>query len=172
VVVISDRPGVKALDRAAAAGIPTRVVPWSEFEDRDSFTRAICDAVTEAGAEAMVLAGFMRILAPVAIRRFPDRILNVHPALLPAFPGARAVGQALEYGVKLTGVTVHFVDEHIDHGPIIAQEAVPVLPGDDEATLHARIQRVEHDLYPRVVSAFANGRLRVEGRIVRWEEER
>ena len=119
----------------------------------------------------MVLAGFMRILAPVAIERFPLRILNVHPALLPAFPGAHAVQQALEHGVKLTGVTVHFVDEHVDHGPIIAQEAVRVLPDDDEAELHARIQKVEHDLYPRAVSAFARGKLSVSGRVVRWEED-
>ena len=171
VVVVSDRPGVRALNRAAEAGIPTEVVDWSGFDDRDTFTRAICDTVEGAGAEAMVLAGFMRILAPVAIERFPLRILNVHPALLPAFPGAHAVSQALEHGVKVTGVTVHFVDEHVDHGPIIAQEPVRVWPDDDEERLHARIQKVEHDLYPRAVSAFARGRLSVSGRVVRWEEE-
>ncbi len=172
VVVVSDRASVRALDRAEAAGIPTRVVEWSAFADRDSFTRAVCDAVADAGAEAMVLAGFMRILAPVAIERFPERIINIHPALLPAFPGAHAVRQALAHGVKLTGVTVHFVDEQVDHGPIIAQEPVRVFPDDDEASLHARIQQVEHDLYPKVVSAFAQGRLRVAGRIVHWEGPR
>ncbi len=171
VVVVSDRFGVKALERARGAGIRTEVVDWALFDDRDAFTLAICDTVERAGAEAMVLAGFMRILAPEAIHRFPLRILNVHPALLPAFPGAHAVRQALDHGVKVTGVTVHFVDEHVDHGPIIAQEAVRVLPDDDEDALHARIRQVEHRLYPRAVSAFARGRLSVSGRHVRWLEE-
>lgn len=172
VLVVSDRPGVKALERAAAAGIPTRVVDWSDYGDRNAFTRTVCETVEAAGAEAIVLAGFMRILSPAAIERFPLRIVNVHPALLPAFPGAHAVRQALEYGVKVSGVTVHFVDEHVDHGPIIAQRAVPVYADDDEETLHARIQAVEHELYPQAVSAFARGKLSVSGRVVRWEEDR
>jgi len=170
VLVLSDRPDVRALSRARAAGIPTRVVAWDAFADRAAFTTAVCDAVANAGAEAMVLAGFMRILAPEAVRRFPYRIINVHPALLPAFPGAHAVEQALAYGVKLTGVTVHFVDEEVDHGPVIAQEAVPVEVDDDETTLHARIQTVEHRLLPEVVDAFAAGCLAIEGRHVRWEK--
>jgi phosphoribosylglycinamide formyltransferase 1 len=166
VLVLTDRPGVRALERAAAAGIPTVVVDWSEHPERTSFTTAVCDAVEASGAEAMVLAGFMRILGPEAIRRFPDRILNVHPALLPAFPGAHAVSAALAHGVKLTGVTVHVVDEQVDHGPIVAQEAVPILPGDTEETLHARLQQVEHRLYPRVVRMLAEGRLEIDGRTV------
>ena len=164
--VIADRPQALALERARAAGIPTEVVAWSG--DRDSFTTAVCDAADRHGAEALVLAGFMRILSPGAIARFPDRILNVHPSLLPAFPGADPVRQALAYGVKVTGVTVHFVDEDVDHGPIAAQQPVPVEESDTEESLHARIQEVEHRLYPEVVNALGHGRLRIEGRTVVW----
>jgi phosphoribosylglycinamide formyltransferase-1 len=169
VVVISDRRGVYGLDRAAAANLRAVVVPWDEFDDRDRFTEAVCDVAADHGARALVLAGFMRILAPGAIRRFPNRILNIHPALLPSFPGAHAVPQALAHGVRLTGATVHFVDEEVDHGPIISQEAVPVLDGDDETALHARIQEVEHRLLPEALDALARGRLRVTGRHVIWE---
>jgi phosphoribosylglycinamide formyltransferase-1 len=156
VLVLSDVPGVKALSRAEDAGVPTAVVEWSDHPDRESFTRAVCDRVEQAGASSIVL------------RRFPGRILNIHPSILPAFPGAHAVPDALEYGTKLTGVTVHFVDEKVDHGPIILQEPVPVLADDDEATLHARIQEVEHRVYPEVVKAFAAGRLHIDGRKVVW----
>ena len=114
----------------------------------------------------MVLAGFMRILSPTAIERFPNAIVNVHPALLPAFPGAHAVPQAIDHGVKLTGVTVHFVDEEVDHGPIIAQEPVAVYGDDDVESLHHRIQAVEHRLLPDVVSAIGAGHVTVDGRIV------
>lgn len=169
VVVVSDVPGAKALERAEAAGIPTKVVAWGDHPDRESFTQAVCDVCEAAGAEALILAGFMRILSPAAIQRFPLRILNIHPALLPAFPGTRAVERALRHGVKLTGVTVHFVDEEVDYGPIIAQQAVEVFPDDDPDSLHARIQTVEHRLYPEVVKAFCQGRLEVEGRVVRWK---
>ncbi len=172
VAVIADRPGAKALERSAAAGVPTHVVAWSSYDSRPAFTSAVCDAAARHGAEALVLAGFMRILSPEAMERFPDRILNIHPALLPAFPGASAVPQALAHGVKLTGVTVHLVDEKVDHGPIVYQEAVPVLPGDTEDTLHARIQTVEHRVYPMVVDALARGALDVDGRIVSWERPR
>lgn len=166
VLVLSDRPGVGALDRAHGAGVPTVVVDWTDHRDRVAFTAAVCDAAEGAGAEALVLAGFMRILAPEAVARFPDRIVNVHPSLLPAFPGGRAVEEALAHGVKVAGVTVHFVDEQVDHGPIIAQRAVSVDAGDTVASLHARIQAVEHELYPDVVADFAAGRLVVEGRHV------
>ncbi len=168
VLVLSDRPRVKGLKRAEAAGIPTAVVTWRDHTDRDSFTAAVCDAVDASGAEVMVLAGFMRILGPGAVQRFPHRMINVHPALLPAFPGAHAVPQALAHGVKLTGVTVHFVDEEVDHGPIILQEAVPVEQGDTEDALHARIQKVEHRVLPLVVKALAGGKLAVRGREVIW----
>ena len=171
VTVISDRPGAGGLARAAKAGIPTRVIPWHQSADRASFTSAICDAAEEAGASALVLAGFMRILTKEAFDRFPDRILNIHPALIPSFPGAHGVRDALAHGVKVTGVTVHFVDEQVDHGPIIAQRAVRVLAGDTEESLHARIQVEEHRLFPEVVKAFAKGRLSIEGNTVVWEGE-
>ena len=169
-VVISDRPGVLALERAATAGIATEVVRWRDHADRARFSAAICEAATAHGAEAMILAGFMRSLAPNAIARFPNRILNTHPALLPAFPGAHAIADTLAHGVKLTGVTIHFVDEDVDHGPIITQVPVRVEDGDTEATLRARIQVEEHRLYPEVIDAFAAGRLEVRGRRVEWKE--
>jgi phosphoribosylglycinamide formyltransferase-1 len=168
VVVISDRPRVGALDRAFRAGIPTEVVDWADHPSREAFTKTLCDVAESHGAEALVMAGFMRILAPDAVTRFPDRILNIHPALLPAFPGPHPVPDALHYGVKVTGVTVHFVDEEVDHGPIIAQRTVEVQPDDTPESLHARIQVVEHRLYPEVIKAFAHGRLRVAGREVVW----
>lgn len=164
-VVISDVQSAQALQRAGEAGIPTETVPFTG--NRAVFTEAICETAARYGAKALVLAGFMRVLGPEAIERFPHRILNIHPSLLPAFPGVNAVSQALSYGVTVTGVTVHFVDEQVDHGPIIAQRAVPILPGDDEGSLHARIQKVEHDLYPRVVAAFLRGEVLVEhGKVV------
>ena len=167
-VVVSDRPDAMALSRATTADIPTRVVAWSGSARREQFSDALGDEIEGAGADAVVLAGFMRVLGPGFVARFRDRILNIHPSLLPSFPGANAVGQALEHGVKLTGVTVHFVDEEVDHGPIIAQRAVPVLPDDDRERLHARIQVEEYSLYPEVVRAFSNGEIVVEGRTVRW----
>lgn len=166
VLVVSDRPGAYGLERARMAGIPTEVVEWQG--DRGRFTTAVCDAVDRAGAEAMVLAGFMRILGSDAIDRFPHRILNVHPSLLPAFPGARAVDDALDHGVTVTGVTIHFVDEQVDHGPICLQVPVEVRPEDTADTLHARIQGEEHAHYPRVVEAFCAGRLEIQGRKVIW----
>lgn len=168
-VVISDRPGVRGLERAADAGIPTEVVEWADFGSRDLFTAALCDVADQVGAKGLVLAGFMRILAPNAIERFPTAIINVHPALLPAFPGAHAVEAAIEYGVKLTGVTVHFVDEEVDHGPIIVQEPINVAAEDDPTSLHSRIQEIEHLLLPEAVSAFARGDLTVHGRHVHWD---
>ena len=170
VAVISDRAGVGALERATRAGVPAEVVRWGEFSDREAFSVAVCDTAERHGAEALILAGFMRILSPSAIDRYPNRIINIHPALLPAFPGPHAVPAALAHGVKVSGVTVHFVDDEVDHGPIIAQRTVPVQPGDTEETLHARIQKEEHSLFPEVVKAFAAGSLRVDGRRVIWEE--
>jgi phosphoribosylglycinamide formyltransferase-1 len=167
-LVLSDKPGIGALTRANTAGIPTAVVPWGDHSGREEFSAAMADAVEAAGAKGVVLAGFMRILAPNFIQRFPCRILNIHPSLLPAFPGAHAVEDALAHGVKVTGVTVHFVDEEVDHGPIIAQRTVEVREDDTVETLHARIQEVEHVLYPEVVRAFVRGDLTVEGRKVVW----
>lgn len=154
--------------RAIDHEIPTAVVLWGDHPDRDSFSMAVADRIESSGAKGVVLAGFMRILSPSFVDRFPNRILNIHPSLLPAFPGAHPVADALEYGVTMTGATVHFVDEKIDHGPIITQVPVPVEPGDTTETLHARIQAEEHKVYPKVVEAFVQGRLTVEGRRVEW----
>ncbi|MFV2000427.1 MAG: phosphoribosylglycinamide formyltransferase [Acidimicrobiia bacterium] len=167
-VVLSDRADAAGLQKAAAAGIPTVVVERLASQDRDEFTEAICDAVDRFGVRGIVLAGFMRVLGGAAVARFPDAIINVHPSLLPSFPGAHAVEQALAHGVTHTGVTVHFVDEEVDHGPIIAQQPVPILDGDDVDSLHSRIQAVEHLLLPDVVDAFGRGALGVAGRRVRW----
>ncbi len=167
-VVVADRPNAGALKRAADAGIAHVVVSWSDYSDRETFTTAICDATHTHDVTGLVLAGFMRILSPVAIRRYPDAIINVHPALLPAFPGADAVGQALAHGVTVTGVTVHFVDEQVDHGPIILQESAAVHPDDTIDILHRRIQQIEHTVLPLAVDAFGKGLLRVVGRRVEW----
>jgi phosphoribosylglycinamide formyltransferase 1 len=167
-LLLTDQPGCGALERARAAAIPVEIVDWGLFHDRAGFCARLAEVVGAWRVEALVLAGFMRILTADFVALFPNRILNIHPSLLPAFPGAHAVQQALEHGVKLTGVTVHFVDERVDHGPIIAQRAVPVLDGDDVEALHRRIQQEEHDLYPRVVGAFARGEIAVDGRLVTW----
>jgi phosphoribosylglycinamide formyltransferase-1 len=163
-VVISNRPGVKALERAATAGKRAVVVDHKRYGDRASFEDALLGEL--AGIEAIVLAGFMRVLTHHFVDRFPLRIVNTHPSLLPAFPGVDAPAQALAYGVKVAGVTVHFVDTSLDGGPIIAQRAVPVEPGDDAASLHKRIQIEEHRLLPQVVQRLAAGRLSCEGRHV------
>lgn len=167
-LVASDNPGAAAISRAMTSGIPTSIVPWTDHPDRDAFSAALADAVEEGGAKGVILAGFMRILSVPFIERFPDRILNIHPSLLPAFPGARAVDDALAHGVRITGVTIHFVDEQVDHGPIVVQVPVEVLPDDSAESLHARIQTEEHEIYPRVVEAFVQGKLSVEGRRVHW----
>lgn len=165
-LVLTDRPNVKALERAAAAGIHRAVLPFRDFDDREGFTEAVIAEIEGSGADFVVLAGFMRILAPAACETYPNAIINTHPSLLPAFQGASAVAEAIAFGVKMTGCTVHFIDEELDHGPIIVQEAVPVLPGDDEDALHERIKVVEHRLLPEVVANFAAGRYRVDGRQV------
>lgn len=135
------------------------MVSWGDYRSRSDFSSSLADAVEDSGAKGVVLAGFMRILSPSFIDRFPGRILNVHPSLLPAFPGARAVEMALDHGVKVTGVTVHVVDEKVDHGPIVAQRSVEVLPNDTVVSLHERIKEVEHDIFPQVVAAFVAERL-------------
>jgi phosphoribosylglycinamide formyltransferase-1 len=163
-VVISNRPGVKALERAASAGKRHVVVDHKQFSDRAAFEDALLGEL--AGVEAIVLAGFMRVLTHHFVERFPLRILNTHPSLLPAFPGVDAPAQAIAYGVKVAGVTVHFVDTSLDGGPIIAQRAVIVEPGDDAASLHKRIQVEEHRLLPQVVQRLAARRLSCEGRLV------
>lgn len=168
VLVASDRPGAGGLERAEAAGIKTAVVAPADFADRQAWCAALEDAVDGAAPDLVVLAGFMRILPASFVARWP--VLNVHPSLLPAFPGAHAVEEALAWGAKLTGCTVHLVDEEVDHGPIVAQEAVPILPGDTPDVLHERIKAVEHRLLPDCVTLFCRGALHVDGRHVRIDK--
>ncbi|HTL32766.1 MAG TPA: phosphoribosylglycinamide formyltransferase [Kofleriaceae bacterium] len=165
-IVISNRPGVQALARANAAGIPTVVVDHKQFQDRRVFEQKLIEELEAANAELVVLAGFMRVLTDQFITRYPERIINTHPSLLPAFPGADAPAQAIAHGVKVSGATIHFVDTSVDGGPIIAQSAVPVLVDDDAATLHARIQTREHLMLPLVVRRLAAGLLSCKGRVV------
>jgi phosphoribosylglycinamide formyltransferase-1 len=167
-VVVSNKAGAGGIDRATRAGVATRVIDHKAYAGREAFDAAVVRVLREHGVEWVVLAGFMRIVTPVLLDAFPMRVVNVHPALLPAFPGVDAQKQALEYGVGVTGCTVHFVDAGTDTGPIIAQRAVPVLPGDDVETLRARVLVEEHALLPEVLAWIAEGRVRV----VRGEGDR
>ncbi len=166
-VVISNKPGVGALDRAAQAGVPTVVISHKDYGSREAFDTALAAAVRAWSADLVVLAGFMRLLTPTFLNEFPGRVINIHPSLLPAFPGVDAQAQAWHYGVKVAGCTVHFVDAGTDTGPIIAQSSVAVHDDDTVDTLRARILAEEHQLLPRVVSLFAQGRVRAEGRRVK-----
>jgi phosphoribosylglycinamide formyltransferase 1 len=165
-LVVSDKPGAGALHRARSRGVKAVVLEPSHYESREEFDRALTGLLEEEAIEFILLAGYMRILGASTVRAFRDRILNVHPSLLPAFPGAHPVRDALGWSVKVTGATVHVVDEDVDHGPIVLQEPVLVLPDDDERSLHQRIQAVEHRLFPRAARLLAEGRLKVEGRMV------
>ena len=166
VAVGVDRDGTPAADKACAAGVPVLVVRPGDLVDRSAWDVALADAVAVHAPDLIVCAGFMRLLGAQVLARFPQRIVNTHPSLLPAFPGRHAVADALAHGVKLAGVTVHLVDEGVDTGPVLAQAAVPVLPGDDEAALRSRIQDVERPLYVDVVGRLARGGWTVEGRTV------
>ncbi|MBN2574647.1 MAG: phosphoribosylglycinamide formyltransferase [Deltaproteobacteria bacterium] len=166
-VVGANVAGAQALERAAQAGIPTFVLSHKAFATREDFDRALAGELRGRGIELVVLAGFMRVLSPAFLDAFPNRVVNIHPALLPSFPGVHAQKQAFDYGVKVSGCTVHFVDAGTDTGPIIAQTAVPVLDGDDEESLRLRILAEEHRLLPAVVRAVAAGRVTIEGRRVR-----
>lgn len=163
--VISNKPGVLALDRAAKAGIPSKVIRHDGLS-REEFEDRLLEFLRDCAVEIVVLAGFMRLLTAHFIERFPLRIINTHPSLLPAFPGHDAPAQAIAHGVKVSGVTVHFVDTSLDGGPVIAQLVVPVADDDDAAALHARIQEMEHLLLPEVVRCLAAGELVCEGRRV------
>jgi len=165
-LVLSDRSDAAALLRARRAGVDAHYVNPREFPTRADYERTLIRLCEGHGVRLICLAGFMRLLSPVFVRRYRHRILNVHPALLPAFPGAHAIREALAWGAKVTGVTVHFVDEEMDHGPIILQEAVPVRPGDTEARLLSRVHRVEHRLYPNAISLVLEGTVRFAGRRV------
>lgn len=166
VVVVSNIAGVRALERAKTAGVATVVLSHKEYASRQAFDEALVATLRRHGVELVALAGFMRLLTPTFLGAFPQRVVNVHPALLPAFPGIHAQKQALDYGARVTGCTVHFVDEGCDTGPIIAQATVPVLDGDDEATLTTRILAEEHRLYPAAIRDIADGRVQVTGRRV------
>lgn len=165
-LVISNRATAAGLARAERAGVPTRVLDHRGVARREDYDAQLVDALRAASVELVVLAGFDRLVTRVLLDAFPQRVINIHPALLPAFKGLHAQRQALEYGVRIAGATVHFVDESVDHGPIILQGAVAVDPADDEATLTARILEVEHRLYPAAIRLFAENRLRIEGRQV------
>jgi len=165
-VVISDRERAVALERARAAGVEALWINPKDFADRESFDAELVRELSARGVGLACNAGFMRILSPVYVRAFAGRSLNIHPSLLPAFPGLHAQRQALDHGAKVAGATVHFVDEGMDSGPIVLQASVPVEPGDTEETLSARILVQEHRLYPEAIRLFAEGRLRIEGRRV------
>ncbi len=160
-VVLSNRPEAFALDRARQRRVPTCVLPHRDFPSREAFDGAVVTALRASGAEWVVLAGFMRLVTPVLLDAFPYRVLNIHPALLPSFPGAHAQAQAFAYGVTVTGCTVHFVDAGMDTGPIIAQRVVPVEPADTVESLTARLLAEEHALLPEVLQWVAEGRVSV-----------
>ena len=161
-VVISDRKNAFALERAKRAGIPQKIINSQDFKNRVEFDSAIAKQIEDYAVDLIVLAGYMKLFQPPFVLQFQNRIINIHPSLLPAFPGANAVADTLAYGVKVSGVTVHFVDEGVDTGPIIAQAAIPIYDGDDEETLHHRIQIEEHKLYPEVIKRYAQGKIKVE----------
>jgi phosphoribosylglycinamide formyltransferase 1 len=165
-LVISDVPDAGILNHARNRGIPAQYIPPGKFRTKldDEAEQAYLAALKAANVDLVVLAGFMRILKGEFLRAFEHRVVNIHPALLPAFPGLEAWKQALEYGVKVTGCTVHLVDQGIDTGPIIAQQTVPVLDDDTAESLHARIQKAEHELYPAAIAALVSGHVRIQGR--------
>jgi phosphoribosylglycinamide formyltransferase-1 len=165
-VVISDRERALALERARAAGVEALWINPKDFTDREAFDAVLVRELTARGVGLVCNAGFMRILSSVYVRAFAGRALNIHPSLLPSFPGLHAQRQALDHGAKVAGATVHCVDEGMDSGPIVLQAAVPVEPGDTEETLAARILVQEHRIYPEAIRLFAEGRLRIEGRRV------
>lgn len=157
----SDKPAARALERARAAEVETAVFPRQDYPDRAARDAAIGDWIESRGADLVALAGYMQLLSAEFVARFRNRVVNVHPALLPSFPGLDAIGQALAAGVETTGVTVHFVDEGVDTGPAILQRAVPIPPDRDRAALEAAIHAVEHELYPEAIRMIARGRVRI-----------
>jgi phosphoribosylglycinamide formyltransferase-1 len=170
VSLVCNVPAAPVLERAQRLGVPAALIDHRQWADRDAYDGAVIAELQRRGVELVCLAGYMRLVTPRVLAAFPRRVVNIHPTLLPAFPGLHGIRQTLAAGVKVAGCTIHFVDEGADTGPIIAQAAVPVLPGDDEATLAERIQQQEHRLLPAVVKAMARGELWLEGRSVRSKE--
>jgi phosphoribosylglycinamide formyltransferase-1 len=166
-LVLSNKPGAHGLERARQHGLPHVCIPHADYPDRAEFDRAMIRAIREAGGEAVVMAGFMRMITREFLQAFPGKVLNVHPALLPSFAGVHGQRDAADYGVAISGCTVHFVDEIMDHGPVIIQAAVPAYPEDDGETLGGRILACEHRVLPQAVQWLATDRLRLEGRKVR-----
>lgn len=169
-VVIANNPTAGALGRAERAGLPNLCIDHRKFSKRELFDQALVRALQDAEVELVVLAGFMRIITPTFIEAFPERVINIHPALLPAFPGLHVQQQAIDYGARFSGCTVHFVDGGVDTGPIIIQAVVPVLSDDTEETLAARILEQEHKIYPQAIQWFAEGRVHIKGRKVSIEK--
>lgn len=169
-IVVSDKPGAQALQRAVEHGIETAVFNAGDYSDRKTFDEAVVGFLKEKNIDLICLAGFMRILSSEFVRAFPNRIVNIHPSLLPAFPGLNAQQQALDYGVKYSGCTVHFVDEGMDTGPIIGQRVVPIIENDTVETLSARILEQEHQLYPLAVRQVVMGNVLIIGRKVVIQE--
>lgn len=163
-VVVSNKASAGGLERAKRADVPTQVISHKEFGSREQFDGAVLDCLRRHDVDLVCLAGFMRILSPVLVRAYPGRILNIHPSLLPSFVGLDAQRQAIDHGVKVSGVTVHLVDEQLDHGPILLQRTVPVLDDDDEEALSARILEQEHVAYPEAVAMMLEGSIEIEGR--------
>lgn len=172
-IIFSNTSDAYGLVRAKRHSLPTAVLSHLDFETREAFDQAIVAVLKDNNVELVALAGFMRLLSPVFIRAFPQRILNIHPALLPAFPGLHAPHQALARGVRIAGATVHLVDERMDHGPIVMQAAVPVYPNDTQDSLSARILIQEHRIYPAAIGLFAEGRVQIQdGKVIVRDERR
>ena len=166
-IVISNNPDAYGITRAKKHGLPVLILKHEDFKSREDFDLELIKNLQNNQVQLVVLAGFMRILTSLFLREFPQRIINIHPALLPAFPGTHVQKKALEYGVKFTGCTVHFVDEGVDTGPIIIQSVIPVLDDDTEETLAARILKEEHRIYPQAIQFYANGKIEIDGRRVK-----
>ncbi|MEW6066857.1 MAG: phosphoribosylglycinamide formyltransferase [Nitrospirota bacterium] len=169
-ILITDNASAFAIERAKKHGIEHLVMDIREYGSKDDYFEKIAMEMKKRGVELVVLAGFMRIVKKPLIDAFPNKIMNIHPAILPAFPGLHGQKQALEYGVKISGCTVHFVDDGMDTGPIIIQAAVPIFHGDTEETLSERILKLEHKIYPEAIRLFSEGRLEIDARIVRIKD--
>ncbi len=166
-LLVSDNPNAQAIQMAKQAGIGVALVERKDFISKKDFEDKIIQYLHESKIELIVLAGFMRVLSPEFVRKYRNRILNIHPALLPSFKGAEGIKDALDYGVKVTGVTVHFVDDQTDHGPIILQQPLPIEGKDNLESLEAKIHLLEHRLYPKAIKLYVEGKLKIEGRRVR-----